>query len=97
MEKGTVLTVIGNKTDLVEADPDHVTKVKDGSKLAVVCTHQSTCFWLHCSVEFLCCFFLKQLFYFIEDFVNSYFSFILYFLIVSIFYYLSKYIDLYSQ
>ena len=36
VEEGTVISIIGNKTDLVDADPEHVTKVMDGSKMAVV-------------------------------------------------------------
>lgn len=36
VEEGTVISVIGNKTDLFDADPEHVTKVIDGSKMAVV-------------------------------------------------------------
>nr|KAG5706468.1 hypothetical protein BaRGS_032861 [Batillaria attramentaria] len=35
VEEGTVITIVGNKTDIVDADPEHVTKVKDGSKMAV--------------------------------------------------------------
>lgn len=35
VEEGTVIAIVGNKTDVVEADPEHVTKVKDGSKMAV--------------------------------------------------------------
>ncbi|KAL8601885.1 hypothetical protein ACOMHN_020620 [Nucella lapillus] len=34
VEEGTVITIIGNKTDLVEANPD-MTRVKDGAKMAV--------------------------------------------------------------
>lgn len=36
VEKGTVITVVGNKMDLAEGDRDRVIKVKDGSKMAVV-------------------------------------------------------------
>ncbi|XP_025081207.1 ras and EF-hand domain-containing protein homolog isoform X4 [Pomacea canaliculata] len=35
VEKGTVITVVGNKMDLAEGDRDRVIKVKDGSKMAV--------------------------------------------------------------
>ncbi|XP_070206941.1 EF-hand calcium-binding domain-containing protein 4B-like isoform X2 [Littorina saxatilis] len=35
VEEGTVLCIIGNKMDIFESDPEHATKVKDGSKLAV--------------------------------------------------------------
>lgn len=35
VEEGTVIAIVGNKTDIVETEPDHVSKVKDGSKMAV--------------------------------------------------------------
>ena len=43
VEEGTVLVLIGNKTDLCEDEEQRVVKTKDGARMADVSSYQTNC------------------------------------------------------